>query len=99
MGWTKHIDAVLSHRDALTKVRAGLLSLMGTLDSGENYRKAVRLLRRHERLSSALAFGRRDGTLKAELGKPSGYTHKDLGPIAKELIQKGPSHFTFRRIK
>lgn len=97
MGWTKHADAVLAHRDALTRVRAGLRSLIGTLGSRENYRKAVRLLRQHERLCSALAYGRREGSLKAEIGVGSGYKHKDMGPITNELIINGPQYFTFRR--
>lgn len=98
MGWTKHADAVLAHKDALTKVRAGLRSLVGKLENRESYRKAVRLLRRHERLCSALAYGHRDGTIKAELGVSPNYKHKDMGPIAKELIRHGPKHYTFRRV-
>lgn len=98
MGWTKHGDAVLAHKDALTKVRAGLRSLVGKLGSREDYRKAVRLLRRHERLCSALAYGHRDGTIKAELGVSLNYKHKDMGPITKELIKNGPTHYTFRRV-
>ena len=98
MGWTKHADAVLAHKDALTMVRAGLRSLVGKLGDRENYRKAVRLLRRHEWLCSALAYGHRDGVVKAELGCSVNFKHKDMGPITKELIKKGPSHFTFRRV-
>ena len=97
MGWTKHADAVLAHRDALTRVRAGLRSLVGKLESREGYRKAIRLLRHHERLCSALAYGHRDGVIKAETGSDINYRHKNMNLITGELIRKGPKNFTFRR--
>lgn len=97
MGWTKHADAVLAYRDALTRVRAELRSLVGKLESRENYRKAVRLLRHHERLCSALAYGRRDRVIETETGGAINYRHKNMGLITRELIRKGATNFTFRK--
>lgn len=97
MGWTKHASAVLAYKARLTEVRAELRPLVGKLDGREAYRMAVRLLLEHERLCSALAFGHRDGTIKAELGVTVGYKHKDMGLIVQGLIEHGPSYFTFRR--
>jgi len=98
MGWTKHADAVLAHKTRLTEVRAELRPLVGKLESRKAYRRALRLLLEHEDLCSALAYGHRDGTIKAELGISISYSHKDMGVIARELIERGPSHFTFRRL-
>lgn len=97
MGWTKHADAVLAHREALTRVRAGLRSLVGKLESREDCHKVICLLRHHERLCSALAYGRRDGVIKVETGSAINYKHKNMKVITEELIRKGPKSFTFRR--
>jgi hypothetical protein len=97
MGWTKHGDAVLAHRDRLVKVRAEIRRIIGDMDDPVAYRQAARLLREHDGLCSALAFGHRDGVMKSELGVTIGYTHKDMGQVVEELISKGPDQFTFRR--
>lgn len=99
MGWTKHADAILAHRKALNSVSAELRSLVGKLGDKGNCQKAIALLRDHERLSSALAYGNRDGALRAEVGVTSGQKDKNLSPLLEELILRGPTQLTFRRQK
>ena len=97
MGWTKHGDAILAHKDRLVEVRAELRKISGNLRDPATRKYAVGLLREHEGLRSALAYGHRDGTIKAELGVSLNYTHKDLGLIVRRIIEYGPEVLTFRR--
>lgn len=96
MGWTKDPSAILTLRQRLVTVRSELRDLVGALNSAKARMRAAQLLREHESLCSALAYGRRDGTLKAELGVTSGYIPKDLSPIIRELLDEGPEYYTFK---
>jgi len=95
VGWTKDPSAILTLRHRLVEVRSELRDLVGMLSGPKARTRAVNLLREHESLCSALAYGRRDGTLKAELGVTSGYVQKDLSPLIQELLEEGPDHYTF----
>jgi hypothetical protein len=95
MGWTKDPSAILTLRHRLKEVRAELRSLVGMLSGPKARVRAVRLLREHEALGSALAYGHRDGTLKAEIGVATGYKPKDLSHLVLELLEEGPDTFTF----
>jgi hypothetical protein len=95
VGWTKDPSAILVLRRRLNEVRAELRGLVGKLEQEKARKAAAMLLQEHESLSSALAYGKRDGTLKAELGVTSNYKPKDLGPIVRKLLQEGPDTYTF----
>ena len=97
MGWTKHESAVLAYKNKLSEVRSELRSLIGELDSRKQYHNAARLLKEHEALCFALAYGKRDGTVKSEIGVSIGYKHNNLIDLLHELILEGSDHLTFRR--
>lgn len=96
MGWTKDPSAILVLRQRLNEVRAELRGLVGKLHNSKARRQVASLLREHERLSSALAHGRRDGTIHAEIGVRTHYTDKNLGHFTQELLSKGPEDYTFK---
>ena len=97
MGWTKREGAVLAHKNRLSEIRAELRSLSGELGSRKQYYKAVRLLREHEGLCAALSYGKRDGTIRREIGVSIGYKHQDMYQLLTELISEGSDLYTFRR--
>jgi hypothetical protein len=95
MGWTKDPSAIWVLRSRLAAVRAELRSLVGMLSGPKARVRAVRLLREHETLCSALAYGQRDGTLKAEIGIATGFKPKDISHLIQELLEEGPDTYTF----
>jgi len=96
MGWTKDPSAILVLRRRLVAVRAELRDLVGVFNGPKARIRATHLLREYESLSSALAYGNCDGRIQAELGVTSGYKPKDLGCLVYELLEEGPTNYTFQ---
>ena len=85
---------MLARKSRLVEVRAELRELLGHMEDHAAHKMVIGLLREHEELCSALAYGHRDGVVRVELGVHIGYTRKDMTQVLEELMEHGPDQFT-----